>query len=38
MARQVIDKELRKNIVKARKLINFIDEKDANEAETRTCI
>lgn len=38
MARQVVDKEIRKNIVKARKLINFIDEKDANEAETRTCI
>ena len=38
MARQVVDKEIRKNIVKARKLINVIDEKDANEAETRTCI
>lgn len=38
MAKQKVDTETRKTILKARKLIGFIDEKDANEAETRTCI
>jgi predicted type IV restriction endonuclease len=35
MAKQKLDAEVRKNILKARKWIAEIDEKDANEAETR---
>jgi len=38
MARQKLDKEVRKNILKARKWIEDITKKDANEAETRTRI
>ena len=35
MARQKLDKEVKKNILKARKWIEAIAQKDANEAETR---
>jgi hypothetical protein len=35
MVKQKLDAEVRKNILKARKWIEDIDEKDANEAETR---
>lgn len=38
MVKQPVDKELRKNLIKAKKLIDFVNNKDANEAETRTCI
>jgi predicted type IV restriction endonuclease len=38
MARQKIDPEIRKNIIKAQKWIEDITKKDANEAETRTRI
>lgn len=38
MARQKIDKEFRKNILKARRWIEDIAKKDANEAETRTRV
>jgi len=38
MARQKLDKEVKKNILKARKLIEAIAQKDANEAETRKRI
>jgi hypothetical protein len=38
MVKQKLDKEVRKNILKARKWIEDIAQKDANEAETRTRI
>ena len=38
MSRQKMDKEAKKNILKARKWIEDIAQKDANEAETRTRI
>jgi len=38
MARQKLDKEVRKTILKARKMIEDIAKKDANEDETRTRI
>ncbi|MHB8103976.1 MAG: type I restriction enzyme HsdR N-terminal domain-containing protein [Dehalococcoidales bacterium] len=38
MARQKVDPDFKKNITKVRKTIGYLNEKDANEAETRTCI
>jgi hypothetical protein len=38
MARQKLDKEVRKTILKTRKLVEDITQKDANEDETRTRI
>lgn len=38
MARQKLDEEVKKNILKARKWIEDVAQKDANEAETRTRV
>ncbi len=38
MAKQKVDPELKKHILKARKIIEYISEKEANEADTRKCI